>query len=183
MTSHPTIQTCSQSCALEEHQEVLNVPSTSTSGNELMEEGEFLSFSNHHTPIGTAPADPSTPTPAPHLPNSSGIYSAEDRFANTIPIPDYVCASWMSGGGGGGDSNLPLPGPPSIPLPNSPAPSNNMPTPDPLLLFTQPVQALLELPWPLQTATPHLERPRSVNQICSMELIRASSAHSSCYVS
>ena len=142
MTSHPTIQTCSQSRALEEHQEVLNVPSTSTTGNELMEEGEFLSFSNCHTPIGTAPADPSTPTPAPRLPNSSGIYSAEDRFANTIPIPDYVRASWMSGGGVGGDSNLPLPGPPSILLPNSPAPSNNMPTPDPLLLFVQAVQAL-----------------------------------------
>ena len=51
-------------------------------------------------------------------------------------------ASWMSSGGGGGDSNPPLPGPPSIPLPNSPAPSNNMPTPDPLLLFVQAVQVL-----------------------------------------
>ena len=142
MTSHPTIQTRSQSCALEERQEALNAPSTSTTGNELMEEGDFLSFSNCHTPIGTAPADPSTPTPAPRLPNSSGIYSAEDRFANTVPIPDYVRASWMSGGGVGGDSNLPLPGPPSILLPNSPAPSNNMPTPDPLLLFVQAVQAL-----------------------------------------
>ena len=48
----------------------------------------------------------------------------------------------MSSGGGGGDSNPPLPGPPSIPLPNSPAPSNNMPTPDPLLLFVQAVQVL-----------------------------------------
>ena len=141
MTSHPTIQTCSQSRALEECQEALNAPSTSTAGNELMEEGEFLSFSNCHTPIGTAPADPSTPTPAPCPPNSSRIYSVEDRFANTIPIPDYVCASWMSGGGGG-NSNPPSPGPPSIPLPNSPAPSNNMPTPDPLLLFVQAVQAL-----------------------------------------
>ena len=142
MTSHPTIQTCSQSCVLEERQEALNAPSTSTAGNELMEEGEFLSFFNRHTPVGTALADPSTPTPAPRHPNSSGIYSAEDRFANTIPIPDYVCATWMSSGGGGGDSNPPLPGPPSIPLPNSPAPSNNMPTPDPLLLFVQAVQAL-----------------------------------------
>ena len=63
MTSHPTIQTCSQSRTLKECQEALNVPSTSTAGNELMEEGEFLSFSNHHTPIGTAPADPSAPDP------------------------------------------------------------------------------------------------------------------------
>ena len=107
-----------------------------------MEEGEFLSFSNRHTPIGTALADPSTPTPAPHPPNSSGIYSIEDCFANSIPIPDYVRASWMSGGGGGGDSNPPSPGLPSIPLPNSPTPSNNTLTPDPLLLFAQAVQAL-----------------------------------------
>ena len=142
MTSHPTIQTHSQSCALEECQEVLNVPSTSTAGNELMEEGEFLSFSNCHTPIGTALPDPSTPTPAPRPPNSSRIYSAEDCFANTIPILDYVHTSWMSGGRGGGDSNLPSPGPPSIPLPNSPAPSNNTLTPDPLLLFVQAVQVL-----------------------------------------
>ena len=106
-----------------------------------MEEGEFLSFSNRHTPVSTASADPSTPTPAPRPPNSSGMYSIEVRFANTIPIPDYVRASWMSGGGGG-DSNLPSPGPPSIPLPNSPAPSNNMLTPNPLLLFVQAVQAL-----------------------------------------
>ena len=142
MTSHPTIQTCSQSHALEERQEVLNAPSTSTAGNELMEEGKFLSFSNCHTLVGTALADPSTPTPAPHCPNSSGIYSAEDCFANTIPILDYMCATWMSGGGGGGNSNLPFPGPPSILLPNSPTPSNNTLTPDPLLLFTQAVQAL-----------------------------------------
>ena len=142
MTSHPTIQTHSQSCALKEHQEALNAPSTSTAGNELMEEGEFLSFSNHHTPVGTALADPSTPTPAPRLPNSSGIYSTEDHFVNTIPILDYVRASWMSSGRGGGDSNPPSPGPPSIPLPNSPAPSNNTLTPDPLLLFAQAVQAL-----------------------------------------
>ena len=66
----------------------------------------------------------------------------EDHFTNTIPIPDYVCASWMSSGGGGGDSNLPSPGPPSIPLPDSPAPSNHMPTLDPLLLFVQAVQVL-----------------------------------------
>ena len=142
MTSHPTIQTRSQSHVLEECQEVLNAPSTSTAGNELMEEEEFLSFSNCHTPIGTALADPSTPTPAPRLPNSSGIYSAEDHFANTITILDYMCTSWMSGGGGDGNSNPPSPGPPSIPLPNSPAPSNNTPTPDPLLLFMQAVQAL-----------------------------------------
>ena len=142
MTSHTTIQTCSQSRALEERQEALNAPSTFTAGNELMEEGEFLSFSNHHTPISTALADPSNPTPASRHPNSSGIYSAEDHFANTIPIPDYVHATWMSGGGGGGDSNPPSPGPSSIPLPNSPTPSKNTLTPDPLLLFMQAVQAL-----------------------------------------
>ena len=107
-----------------------------------MEEGEFLSFSNCHTPISTALAYLSTPPPAPCLPNSSRIYSTENHFANTIPIPDYVHASWMSSGGGGGDSNLPSPGLPSILLPDSPAPSNNMPTPDPLLLFVQAVQAL-----------------------------------------
>ena len=65
----------------------------------------------------------------------------EDWFMNTIPIPDYVHANWMNSEGGGGNSNLPLPGPPSIPLPNSPAPSNHMPTLDPLLLFTQAIQA------------------------------------------
>ena len=69
----------------------------------------------------------------------------EDHFANTIPIPDYVRTSWMSGGGGGGDSNPPSPGPPSIPLPDSPAPSNHTPTLDPLLLFTQAVQALIRV--------------------------------------
>ena len=142
MTSHPIIQTHSQSCVLEECQEVLNVPSTSTAGNELMEEGEFLSFSNRHTPIGTASADPSTPTPAPHHSNSSGMYSTEDHFANTIPIPDYVHTTWMSGGKGGGNSNLPSPGPPSILLRNSPTPFNHTPAPDPLLLFTQAVQVL-----------------------------------------
>ena len=66
----------------------------------------------------------------------------EDRFANTIPIPDYVHARWMSGGGGGGNSNPPFPGPLSISLPDSPTPSNHMPTLDPLLLFVQAVQAL-----------------------------------------
>ena len=48
----------------------------------------------------------------------------------------------MSSGGGGGDSNPPSPGPPSIPLPDSPAPSNHTPTLDPLLLFAQAVQVL-----------------------------------------
>ena len=113
-----------------------------TPGGELLEEGEFLSFSNRHTPECTAQPDPSMPTTGPRPPNSFGLYSMEDRFANTIPIPDYVRGSWMSGGGGGGDSNLPSPGPPSIPLPDSPAPSNHTPTLDPLLLFTQAVQAL-----------------------------------------
>ena len=54
----------------------------------------------------------------------------------------YVHTSWMRGGGGGGNSNPPSPGPPSILLPNSPAPSNHMPTLDPLLLFAQAVQVL-----------------------------------------
>ena len=66
----------------------------------------------------------------------------EDHFTSTIPIPDYMCANWMSSGGGGGDSNLLSPRPPSILLPNSPAPSNHMQTLDPLLLFMQAVQAL-----------------------------------------
>ena len=82
------------------------------------------------------------PTAGPCPPNSSGLYSTEDHYTNTIPILDYVRASWMSSGGGGGDSNLPSPGPPSILLPDSPAPSNHMPTLDPLLLFAQAVQVL-----------------------------------------
>ena len=73
------------------------------------------------------------PTAGLHPPNSSGMYSMEDRFANTIPILDYVHANWMSGEGGGGDSNPPLPGPPSIPLPDSPAPSNHMHQDKPLM--------------------------------------------------
>ena len=142
MTSRSVIQTRSQSRVLEERQEVLNVPPAPTPGGELLEEGEFLSFSNQHTPECTAQPHPSTPTAGPCPPNSSGLYSTEDHFTNTIPIPDYVHASWMSGGGGGGDSNPPSPGPPSIPLPDSPAPSNHTPTLDPLLLFVQAVQAL-----------------------------------------
>ena len=136
------IQTRSQSHVLEEHQEVLNVPPAPTPEGKLLEEGEFLSFSNRHTPEHTAQPDPSTPTTGQRPPNSSGLYSTEDHFANTIPILDYVRASWMSSGGGGGNSNLPSPGPPSIPLPSSPAPSNHTPTLDPLLLFVQAVQAL-----------------------------------------
>ena len=142
MTSHSIIQTCSQSHVLKECQEALNMPLTPTAGSELLEEGEFLSFSNRHTPICTTLPDPSMPTAGPRLPNSSRMYSTEDCFANTIPIPDYVHTNWMSSEGGGGNSNLPFPGPPSIPLPNSPAPSNHMPTLDPLLLFTQAVQVL-----------------------------------------
>ena len=127
---------------LEEHQEALNVPPAPTVGSELWEEGEFLSFSNRHTPNHTALPDPSTPTAGPCPPNSSGLYSMEDHFTTNIPILDYVHASWMSSGGGGGDSNPPSPGPLSILLPNSPAPSNHMPTLDPILLFMQAVQAL-----------------------------------------
>ena len=103
MTSRSVIQTHSQSHALKERQEALNVPPAPTPGGELLEEGEFLSFSNQHTPERTAQPDPSTPTAGPCPPNSSGLYSMEDCFANTIPILDYVHASWMSGGGGGGD--------------------------------------------------------------------------------
>ena len=142
MTSHSTIQTCSQSHVLEEHQEALNMRPAPTAGSELLEEGEFLSFSNQHTPVHTAALDPSTPTAASCPPNSSGMYSMEDCFANIILMFDYVHANWMSGEGGGGDSNPPSPGPPSIPLPNSPAPSNHTWTLDPLLLFVQAVQVL-----------------------------------------
>ena len=142
MTSCSIIQTHSQSHALEECQEALNAPPTPTARSELLEEGEFLSFSNQHTPICTTLPDPSMPTAGPCPPNSSRMYSTEDCFANTIPIPDYVHANWMSSEGGGGDSNPPSPGPPSIPLPNSPAPSNHTPTLDPLLLFAQAVQVL-----------------------------------------
>ena len=142
MTTWSIIQTHSQSRALEECQEVLNAPPTPTPRGELLEEGEFLSFSNRHTPECTAQPDLSMPTAGPRPPNSSGLYSTEDHFANTIPIPDYVRTSWMSGGGGGGNSNPPSPGPPIIPLPDSPAPSNHTPTLDPLLLFTQAAQVL-----------------------------------------
>ena len=145
MTSQSTIQTHSQPHAFKEHQEALNAPPVPTVGSELLEEGEFLSFSNRHTPNHTALPEPSTPTAGPHPPNSSGLYSMEDRFTNTIPILDYVHASWMSGRGGGGDSTPPSPGPPSILPPNSPAPSNHMPTLDPLLLFTQALQVLTRI--------------------------------------
>ena len=90
MTSRSIFQTCSQSHVLKECQEALNVPPTPTVRSELLEEGEFLSFSNQHTPDCTALPDPSTPTAGPCPPNSSGIYSMEDHFANTIPILDYA---------------------------------------------------------------------------------------------
>ena len=140
MTSCPIIQTGSQSRALEERQDALNAPSISASRDELTDEGEFLSFSNRHTPIGTAPPDPSTPTPAPRNPYEPGLHSDVPRFSNTMYVPDYARASWP--GGGGGDSNPPSPNPPDIPLPDSPAPSNPTPIQDPLLLFAQAVQAL-----------------------------------------
>ena len=140
MTSQTTIQTHSQSHALEERQDVLNAPSISTARDELADEGEFLSFSNRHTPVGTAPPDPSTPTPAPRRPYDPGQHSADARFSQAMYVPDYGHANLS--GGGGSNSNPPSPGPPNIPLPDSPAPSNNTPTPDPLLLFAQAVQAL-----------------------------------------
>ena len=182
MTSQSTIQTHSQSHALKECQEALNAPPVPTVGSELLGEGEFLSFSNQHTPDRTALPDPSTPTAGPHPPNSSRLYSMEDRFTNTIPILDYVCASWMSGGGGGGNSNPPSPGPPSILLPNSPAPSNHTPTLDPLLLFAQAVHALTRVASAMRTVTP-LERLRSANPTLLTVLTHASSAHSSFYAS
>ena len=74
MTSRSVIQTRSQSRALEECQEALNAPPASTPGGELLEEGEFLSFSNKHTPEHTAQPDPSMPTTGPRPPNSSGLY-------------------------------------------------------------------------------------------------------------
>ena len=141
MTSCPIIQTRSQSRALEERQDALNVPSISTPRDELTDKGEFLSFSNHHTPVRTVPPDPSTPTPAPHNPYEPGLHSDVPRFSNTMYVPDYARTSW-SGGGGGGDSNPPSPNPPDIPLPDSPAPSNPTLIQDPLLLFAQAVQAL-----------------------------------------
>ena len=140
MTSRTTIQTRSQSHALKECQDALNAPSISVARDELTDEGEFLSFSNRHTPAGTAPPDPSTPTPAPCRPYNPGQHSADACFSQAMYVPDYGRANLS--GGGGGDSNPPLPGPPDIPLPDSPAPSNNTPTPDPLLLFVQAVQAL-----------------------------------------
>jgi len=48
-------------------------------------------------------------------------------------------------GGGGGDSNPPSPNPPDVLLPDSPIPSVSTPTPDPLLLFAQVVQALTKV--------------------------------------
>ena len=106
----------------------------------------------------------------------------EDCFANTIPILDYVRASWMSGGGGGGDSNLPSSGPPSIPLPDSPAPSNHMPTLYPLLLFTQAVQALTRV----ASATVDCNssgKTKAENPTLSTVPTHASSVHSSYYAS
>ena len=141
MTSCPIIQTRSQSRVLKECRDTLNAPSTSAPRDKLTDEGEFLSFSNHHTPVGTALPDPSTPTPALRNPYEPGLHSAVPRFSNTMYIPDYARASW-SGGGGGSDSNPPSPNPPNIPLPDSPAPSNPTPIQDPLLLFVQAVQAL-----------------------------------------
>ena len=140
MTSRSIITTRAQSCALEEHQEVLNAPSTSQ--NDLAKEGEFLSFSNRNTPPGAPAPDPTTPTPALCRPNESGVYSTR-RFDNALDI--YSDGYPGGDGGGGGDSNLPSPNPPDVPLPDSPIPSISTPTPDPLLLFTQAVQVLTKV--------------------------------------
>jgi len=140
MTSRSIITTHAQSRALEERQEALNAPSTSR--NDLAEEGEFLSFSNHNTPPGAPAPDPTTPTPAPRRPNKSGVYSTR-RFDNALDI--YGDGYPGGDGGGGGDSNLPSPNPPDVLLPDSPIPSASTPTPDPLLLFAQAVQALTKV--------------------------------------
>jgi len=140
MTSHSIITTRAQSCVLEERQEALNAPSTSR--NDLAEEGEFLSFSNRNTPPGAPAPDPTTPTPAPRCPNESGVYSTH-RFDNALDI--YGDGYPGGDGGGSGDSNPPSPNPPDVPLPDSPIPSASTPTPDPLLLFAQVVQALTKV--------------------------------------
>jgi len=140
MTSRSIITTHAQSRALEERQEALNAPSTSR--NDLAEEGEFLSFSNCNTPPGAPAPDPTTPTPALHRPNESGVYSMR-RFDNALDI--YGDGYPGGNGGGGGDSNLPSPNPPDVLLPDSPIPSASTLTPDPLLLFAQVVQALTKV--------------------------------------
>jgi len=140
MTSHSIITTCAQSHALEERQEVLNAPSTSR--NDLVEEGEFLSFFNRNTLPGAPAPDPTTPTPAARRPNESGVYSRR-HFDNALDI--YGDGYPGDYGGDGGDSNPPSPNPPDLPLPDSPIPSASTPTPDPLLLFAQVVQALTKV--------------------------------------
>jgi len=140
MTSCSIITTRAQSCVLEEHQEALNVPSTSR--NDLAEEGEFLSFSNRNTPPGAPTPDPTAPTPALRCPNESGVYSTH-CFDNALDI----YSNGYPGGDGGGsrDSNPPSSNPPDVPLPDSPIPSASTPTLDPLLLFAQAVQALTKV--------------------------------------
>ena len=118
----------------------LNAPSTSQ--NNLVEEGEFLSFSNRNTLPGAPVPDPTTPTPAPHCPNESGVYSMH-RFDNALDI--YGDGYPGGNGGDGGDSKPPSPNPPNIPLPDSPVPFASTPTLDPLLLFAQAVQALTKV--------------------------------------
>jgi len=114
----------------------------STSRNDLAEEGEFLSFSNRNTLPGAPAPNPTTPTPAPRHPNESGVYSTR-RFDNALDI--YGDGYPGGDGGGGRDSNPPSPNPPDVPLPDSPIPSASTPTPDPLLLFAQAVQALTKV--------------------------------------
>jgi len=140
MTSRSIIQTRAQSRALEDCQEALNAPSTLR--NELTDEGEFLSFSNRNTLPGAPLPDPTTPTPAPCCPNDSGVYSTR-HFDNALDI--YSDGYPGGDGGDGRDSNPPSLNLPNIPLPDSPIPSNPTPTQDPLLLFTQAVQALMHV--------------------------------------
>jgi len=140
MTSQSIITTHAQSRVLKECQEALNAPSTSR--NDLVEEGEFLSFSNRNTPPGGPAPNPTTPTPALCRPNDSGVYSTR-RFNNVLDI--YGDSYPGNDGGDGGGSNPPSPNPPDIPLPDSPTPSASTPTLDPLLLFAQVVQALTKV--------------------------------------
>jgi len=95
-----------------------------------------------NTPPGAPAPDPTTPTPALHHPNESGVYSMH-RFDNAL---DIYSNSYPGGdGGGGGDSNPPSLNPPDVPLPDSPIPSVSTPTLDPLLLFAQAVQVLTKV--------------------------------------
>ena len=180
MTSQTTIQTCSQSRALKEHQDALNMPSISAARDELMDEGEFLFFSNHHTPVGTTLPDPSTPTPALRHPYDPGQHSADARFSQAMYVPDYGHAN-LSGGGGGiaiclhpallTSHSQTLLHPPTIPQLQTC-----------YSYLCKQYRCSPESPQPLWTTTP-LERPRSTNLTRLMVPTHTSSMHSLYYAS